>query len=315
MFKLPNQLPSRHAGVHELADFAEVMCCLDGQISLQGLSRYLVRMDDNDINEGCDDTEDIIHEKMDDVIFEMQRREEACAGGYPFTWKLSRNGGVIVFNADERSCIDAAVYVYLLLGTRLKMDRDRTHAGIDGTNLLEHLAEHVVGAFLGPKSKSFTFGTAAGGSFQDRVNALCRELGEGGRLREEEAKTAARAQDGGLDTVAWIPFADRQTGKLVVFGQCKTGTGWREHATRLQPRDFVDRWLTDPILVEPVRAHFVAEAISPEEWRRLSISAGLLFDRCRLVEYGAHLPEPVLADLAAWTSAARTWVAKAIAAA
>lgn len=315
MFKLPNQLPSRHANVRELADFAEVMCCLSGRISFQELSRYLVRADDNDINEGCDDTEDIIQEKVDDVISEMQRREEACAGGYPFTWKGRRNGGVIVFDTDGLRGSNAAVYIYLLLGTRLRMDRDRVHAGIDGTSLLEHLSGHVAGAFLGPKSKSFTFGTAAGRSFRDRVNALCRELGEGGGLREEEAVSAAQARDGGLDTVAWIPFADRQAGKLVVFGQCKTGTGWRDRATRLQPRDFVDRWLTDPILVEPVRAHFVAEAVDPEEWRGLSISAGLLFDRCRLVEYGTHLPEPVLADLAAWTGAARAWVTEAMEAA
>ncbi len=207
------------------------------------------------------------------------------------------------------------MYIYLLLSTRLNMAQNRIHAGIDGAALLERLAEHVVEAFLGPRSKSFAFGTAAGGSFRDRVDALCRELGEGGGVRPTEEGAAARANDGGLDTVAWIPFADGEAGKLIVFVQCKTGTEWRNQVTRLQPGDFVNAWLRDPMLVQPVRAHFIAESIGREEWRQLSISAGLLFDRCRLVEYSRHLPEPTLADLTAWTNAVRQWVLEAMMAA
>ncbi len=158
------------------------------------------------------------------------------------------------------------------------------------------------------------FGTAAGGGFRQRVAALCSALGEGGGLRGRQGQTVP-AQDDGLDVVGWIPFADNEAGKLIVFGQCKTGTGWQDRTSDLQPLDFAKKWLDDTFPVEPVRAHFVAESVARRKWRHLSISGGLLFDRCRLVEYSAHLPELVSADLTAWTDAARKWITESMGAA
>jgi len=310
MFKIP-QLPSRHSDVHELADFVELRCYLYGQTSSQEISRYLVREDDNQGYEGCDDSEDIIHDKMVEVIEEIDRRESACAGGYPFGRKQGRNGEVIVLDDERRNGSPGIVYLYLLLATRLHMNRPK-YAGLDGTKLLERLSQCVIEAYLGSKSKSFLFGTAANRSFPDRVEELCASLGEGGGLTTQAEAEAGQAQDGGLDVAAWIPFADGQESKLIVFGQCKTGTDWRKHMHRTRLVDFAKIWLRVPIPAEPVPAHFVAESIGESDWRKLALSSGLLFDRCRLVEYGGGLLEPVLADLRAWTEAARRRAAEAM---
>jgi len=314
MFKLPDRLPSRHAGVQELADYAEFLCWRNGQISSQEISRYLVRIDDNDINEGCEDTEDIIYDKMDDVFAEIQRREKACTGGYPFIWKKARNGQVLCFDTHTSCKPQLVAYIYLLLSTRLNMSRNHKHAELDGALLLEHLSTHVLKTFLGSKSRSMNFGTATGGGFRERLATLCRELGEGGGLRDMHGEPV-QARDGGLDIVGWIPFADEEQGKLIVFRQCKTGTEWHGQTSTLQPLDFAKKWLGDTFPVEPMRAHFVAESIDRGRWRQLSISAGLLVDLCRRVEYAAHRPAQVAADRIAWTGAVRQWVPAAMRAA
>ena len=188
------------------------------------------------------------------------------------------------------------------------MGDNRMHANLDGTQLLERLSAHVLKAFLGPKSRAMIFGAAAGGGFADRVKKLCQALGEGGALRDGEPG-GSRAQDGGLDVVGWIPFADGQGGQPILFGQCKTGTRWHESLTRLQPASFAKQWLTEQFLVDPLQAHFIAESIDRQRWREHSIAGGLLFDRCWLSEYGQGVAEPLSGDIAAWTEAALEWLA------
>ena len=275
--------------------------------------KYLIRIDDNDINGGINDTDEIIQNIIDDVMLEIERRLNACAGGYPFEWKNERNNEMLTLHANTYQDAAKLTYIFLLLSNRLDMSVNRTHAEIDGTALLERVSKNVLRVFLGPGSQSMRFGTSGRGGFQTRLRSLCKALGEGGGLRNRGSEHI-HAQDGGLDVVGWIPFADGRPGKLIVFGQCKTGTGWREHLSRLRPLEFSKKWLSEPILVEPIRAHFIAESVGVQEWNDLAISAGLLFDRCRLVEYGADLPETLFADLAAWTDAARRWVTEAMAA-
>lgn len=311
MFKLPERFPNRHSGTHELADYVEASCLIKRNISSGEIVKYLIQIDDNDINSGINDADEIIQNIIDDVMLEVERRFDACAGGYPFVWRRERNNEILTLHTDAYRDAAMLTYIYLLLSNRLDMSVNRVHAEIDGTALLERVSKNVLGGYLGPCSRSMRFGTSGSGGFRERLRALCEALGEGGGLRNRGAGRI-HAQDGGLDVVGWIPFADGRAGKLIVFGQCKTGTGWRDHLSKLRPLEFSKKWLSEPILVEPIRAHFIAEAVDDDEWNDLAISAGLLFDRCRLVEYGANLPEPLLTDLAAWTGAAREWVAEAM---
>ena len=113
-------------------------------------------------------------------------------------------------------------------------------------------------------------------------------------------------QDGRLDVVAWIPFGDELPGKLIGFGQCKTGTNYRDDLTELQPDGFVQKWMRSSLIVPPVRMFFVSEALgtTPEERFEDSVDAGLLFDRCRIVDLSNGVDEEVLQAVQQWTSAA-----------
>jgi hypothetical protein len=200
------------------------------------------------------------------------------------------------------------VYRYLLLSTRLNMGVNRSHGGIDGTETFERLSPHILTAYLGiDATESLVFGTAQRGTFGDKVNDLCRCIGEGGGYVDRNGRGAS-TNDGGLDTAAWKPFADRQPGKLILFAQCKTGTSWRTDATRLRPETFVDRWFIDPPLLRPIRAYCVAEAVPQNEWNLRVQDAGLLFDRCRIVSLSSSVPESLLEEIHLWTEAARKFV-------
>lgn len=117
---------------------------------------------------------------------------------------------------------------------------------------------------------AYIFGTSNRGSvnaFRNKVDTLCNELGEGARFRNLNGGPV-QAQDAGLDVVGWIPFLDATPGQLIVFGQCKTGTGWRNHTSGLDPARFNKLWMEAPFLVNPVRAYFVAEAVDGLEGKQ-----------------------------------------------
>lgn len=237
---------------------------------------------------------------------EIERRENACASGYPFELKLE--GTVLQCSILEPKEAQQIVYLYLLLSTRLNMKDNRTHAGIDGTSLMEHLSAYALKNYLGrDKAESFVFGTSSEGRFENKVNKLCRNLGEGSGYRSLD-KGPVKAKDGKLDTVAWIPFADRLPSQLIIFGQCKTGTTWRDTTSELQPKEFIKKWVREPFLVDPMRVFCVSEAVNRSIWKSNSVEAGIVFDRCRLVENCIELPEETLSNIRTWTLEAKKTV-------
>ena len=300
MFRLPS-LPSEKAEHHELADFAELLAWKNGSASAREIVAYLGRLDDNLDNIGCNDDEDETTNELDGVMLELDRRSKACGQGYPFALELA--GSVLRYvphATDPRS----DVYGYLLLATRLNMKSRSRHAGLDGTHLLEVLSAHVLRCYLGgERARSVVFGTAVKGGFAEKIGQLCKDLGEGGHFKNPDTASVDE-NDGGLDAVGWIPFSDRSRCQLIVFGQCKTGTTWREHTTKLRPEDFTRLWMRDAPLFPPLRAFFIAEAANQGHWCRDAIRAGLFFDRCRLVDFCEDLPVSILKKLQAWTLAA-----------
>ncbi len=299
MFKWP-ETPSPRAEANELADFAELEAWRHGSFSRTAFSKALVRLDDHDYTHGVPE-EDADHTVVEDAYLETERRRDACRDGYPFE---VADGGQVLRAMDVHGPREA-IYKYLLLATRLDMGSDRSHADIDGTQLLERLAAEVAKQYLGARAESLVFGTASSGNFAAKVRDLCRRMGEGdGYLNRDPKATVAR--DGKLDVVAWKGFADELRGKLIAFGQCKTGTHYRDGLQQLQPDAFCDKWMVSSPVVPPVRAFFVAEALSPDHWYSVSRDAGLLFDRCRIVDFADDVGTEVLGDIVAWTEAAAT---------
>lgn len=104
--------------------------------------------------------------------------------------------------------------------------------------------------------------------------------------------------------MVWKHFTDRLPGKLIAFGQCKTGTHYRDTLTQLQPDSFCRKWFRSSPAVVPVRMFFVAEALSRSNWYDTASDAGLLFDRCRIVDFCDNVQMTVLARMKGWTAAA-----------
>ncbi len=292
--------PSSKDEEHELADFAELLAIKNGSVSSREIVSYLSKLCDNHENVGCDDDESETTDEMEEVMAELDRRMKACGSGYPFT--LAHSGSTL---RHENGCTNprSTIYRYLLLATRLNMKSARVHKRIDGTKLLEDLSAVVIKNYLGSRSRSLVFGTAVSGGFAKKISGLCQELREGGQFKNPDIDDVDE-NDGGIDTVGWVPFSDRKRGQLIVFGQCKTGTNWRDETVKLRPDDFVRLWMSDPPLLTPIRAFFIAESAEQGHWVKHATKAGLLFDRCRLVDFSETVPKDLIEKIETWTCAA-----------
>ena len=301
MFKWPN-IPFPQASLHELADYAELLCWKEGGTSVTALSRALGRIAENEYSGGVPE-DDAVLDKAEQTYEELERRQEVCREGYPFA---IGSGGITLQLSKASNDIRHDVYKYLLLATRLNMNDSRYHAGIDGTLLFEELAAEIARGYFGNRAKSLVFGTAADDpNFEAKVNTLCAQLGEGVGFVGSDS-TDSDVKDGKLDVVVWKPFADKLDGQLIGFGQCKTGTNYKHFLQSLQPEGFCRKWLLRPPAVLPVRMFFIAEALSMSTGyrRNMSIDSGLLFDRCRIIDYCSEVDETIMLSLRSWMEAA-----------
>lgn len=303
MFKWPGS-PSAKADDHEWADFVELVSWRDGRMSAVDLTRHIGRLDEADYSDGGvqEQEEESVDILAEDVFAELERRAKVCAHGYPFS--IGNDGQSARFIGDGVGDAQHATYAFLLLATRLNMTADRVHGEIDGTALFEEMAAESARSYLGARSKSVVFGTAAqDAGFKEKVEDICTRIGEGDGFNDRGGD-GRRQKDGKLDVVAWTPFSDGLPGKLIVFGQCKTGTHFKDQLAQLQPDAFCRKWfLSQPALL-PVRAFFVSEALPRSRWRNTAVDAGLLFDRCRIVDFINGASDEVLDKVRAWTAAA-----------
>jgi hypothetical protein len=301
-FKLPSP-PSPGARPHELADFAELLAWDRGSTSAREIVRTLNQTDDNEQNVGCEDDEVENTESVDDVFLELEKRSRICGDAYPFQIRLGQR---LEHRQIDQNNKPAVVYRYLLLCTRLNMRDDKVHVGLDGTMLFEELSAAIMREYLGlDRSKAMVFGTSVAGGFATKMRELCDTINEGGSYKAVDA-SGADANDGDLDALAWTAFIDSNPGKLILFGQSKTGTTWHDQITQSRPTDFARKWFSNGYFwVEPVRTLCVAESIDPDRWQSLLIGGGLLMDRCRLVEMSHRIEAGLFNQIHRWTVSAK----------
>lgn len=302
--------PTSSAEEHELADFIELVSWRDGCMSAVELIQLLGRSDEPDYASDVPEDEpeyrsgvpeeDETDFRAQSAFAEVERRRNACAGAYPFA--LHNDGQSVRFDPKENDDRHA-VYLFLLLATRLNMKENRQHGGLDGTRVFEEVGAQSARCYLGPRAESLVFGTGAGGQFASKVEDLCRRLGEGDGFVDRYGG-GEKVKDDGLDIVAWTPFSDQQQSKVIIFGQCKTGTHFRDKLAELQPSTFWKSWWHSPPALAPTRTFFVAEALPRIGWGRIAAKAGLLFDRCRIVDFSEAISADVVEKVRTWTSKA-----------
>ncbi|OPZ23951.1 MAG: hypothetical protein BWZ03_00337 [bacterium ADurb.BinA186] len=302
-YKLP-ALPTPKADIHELADCLEILILKQQIASKLEFLGYLGDVIDNDIEDRERDEVEI-EERTAAVWAEIYRRIRNCGlGRYPF--KVSEDGNIVELD-PQISSENLELYLFLLLSTRLNMKKQHVQAGIDGTKLFERVSEIVAKNYLGDRAFSIVFGTGSEdiADFRGRVNNLCCRLGEGGGFQDRPGVDASSKNDDKLDVVAWKNFSDRRNGKLILWGQCKTGTNWEMHLTATRPSDFAAKWFRDCFAVEPVRIFLLTEAIGKEKWYEYSRMGGIVFDRSRIMDYSDNLPSSIKSDVKTWSEEAR----------
>jgi len=178
--------------------------------------------------------------------------------------------------------------------------------GIDGALVFESLCGEVGKNFFGENTELDVFGTskAAGSSFSARLKNMINRLGEG---RDSNEYPGSRPQDDKVDLVLWKGSSDKNTSKFIGFGQCKTGTSWITKLSELDPDIFCKKWFQTTPIVTPIKMFFCAQYFPRDQWIFYARTAGLIFDRFRIIEF---LPEEinplVLEEIENWYSGAET---------
>lgn len=296
-YKIPNT-PTYLSTPHEIADYLEILCILSGghYSTTEAHNQICYPSDEIVLDQNIQD--DDLNSLLQEALGEMDRRRNACKNRYPFK---TAQYSISLDNTVEKTFV--STYEYLLFATRLNMIDNKVMNGVDGTLLFESLSSEVARTYFGVSSKSLVFGTSVSGGFREKVEDLIKHLGEGGGYKDPEGSTHAE-KDGSLDVVVWTPFPDDHKGKLIGFGQCKTGTSWRMTEGSLVPEEFCRIYFLRQPFHVPVKLFFVAESFW-DDYEKIATKAGIIFERCRIMSFlPDSLPDNLISDINDWLSGA-----------
>lgn len=297
-FKIPHP-PTRNAPISDLSDFLELMCIANGQeYSIVNGTKKIAYGSDEIDNEGVESDDDVIYNKLQDALNEIDQRKQRSNNRYPFS---TTNNSVIINPNYNSKSNTYWCYLFLLFATRNNMSKDKVKKKIDGTLLFEELSALIVKEYWGDRSESFVFGTATSGGFREKIENVISKIKEGKNYKSPEGTTNDE-KDGGLDIVVWKHFADKRKSKLVGFGQCKTGTEWYSYLGSLvAPNAFCGTYLAETLVLDPVKIFFTSD-VCVSNYEKIVRSVGLLFDRCRLMDYLPNkIPQDLIRKIKTWT--------------
>ncbi len=281
-YKIGGQ-PSYRALQAEIADYMEVKCLLsrEGCFSIVEAAEDCGFVKDEDESDSIE-TDD--YSQFADALNQIDLRSDlSTSNKYPFVAETK-----MVSINENCSEYYRTLYAFLLFSTRWSMGGQRIVNKKDGTLLFEHLCKEVLAYYFGSYAKSMVFGTGANddlNNFEDKVKNMLKEFKEKGYQFKYPEGVRHYQKDGGVDLVVFTPFNDNKKGHFVAFGQCKTGTSWRDKLGQMNPRSFCALFLNPPLRFNPISIYMVSEAVD-DDWEILSSkTSGLLFDRTRIVQF------------------------------
>jgi hypothetical protein len=150
-------------------------------------------------------------------------------------------------------------------------------------------------------------------------------MGVGALKADPPASQVGRTKDGGVDVVAWRPFADQRPGVVIAYGQVASGLDWRDKAvTNDLHSDFLN-WMSDepalhylPLMFVPFVQHEDVrptakrsfDTVTKDRLSRLEKRLGVVVDRFRMTELlAAELTSP---DVTAAVAVSREWLQQLI---
>ena len=292
----------KHGQTSRIADFAEAQCLNrdDLSVSIEDISNDLERasLNDDDAQENHLEDADVTPEVVA-AFDDLEERPLHCGGDgafYPF--RLFGDGGQIAARNDCGERWHSLLYLFLLWLTLTKQK------ALDARALFERLCCEVARNYLGgdPAGKVSAIHFGESGNFAERINHLTENLGEGGGFREDSRDARTSPKDDGVDIVVHRRFADKRAGQLIGFGQCKTGRSYnRSGLNDVNIGGFMKTWLRGSVAVDPVRMFFLSDRIAGNEnMAQKCREAGILFDRCRVMEYAENVDSGLKAEIKNW---------------
>jgi hypothetical protein len=310
--------PKEDDALVKMADWVELTALLNANrtASKEDLKKALLREPDPS-EDGTFQTRRTTDERIEatvsDVFKELEDRVLACGSSSPripsYPFVLDRTLSVLTMQPNDIGSSNF-LYLFLLAVTRSNMSaRTRVIEKIDPTKVFEQLCAEVLLRFWGgvsDHSDVMIFGTAQSKiegvkRFQANIIKLSERLQEGDGWKV--GSQAPGGGDGGLDIAVWRRFRDKRPGGLVGFAQCKTGDHWADHLTKLNPRKFLDKYMKTVLAIEPIRLYLVPCRVSRHRWREHTLDGGLLFDRCRIVQYADSMNPATQAVCRKWLDA------------
>lgn len=292
-----NSIPSSKAYKEETADYWEVQAIKNQELPVSNLSilKLVSKEFDELDNNGLLSEEDLYDDTLVEVFDHIKDRKIFTNLNYPFTI----NRASIVFKGCQIE--SDYLYVFLLFATRFNMKTNRKHGGIDGADLFEEICVFVAKSYFGNNAEAIIFGTADKKGFEKKVNALIKKLGEGESFKNRNDNPPLKNDDS-VDIVVWKNFADNKKGKLIGFGQCKTGTtSWRSDIHKLKPTDFCTKWFYQNPVFEPLPIVFLTDTMN-DQYNFYSAQKGfLIFNRFRIMEYAKDaIPQEISRKVKVW---------------
>ena len=211
-------------------------------------------------------------EDIDTALRDLHRRTRWGDRLYPFV----KDGS----NLRRKAGIEPWPYLMLVL----LANRGLLANSVRGTagDLFEEICHLWLRAFLGSRGQTIRFDLSAPdrpSNFAHAVSWLADQLG----LRPGQGYTPTSRNDGGVDLVGWLPFADTSDTALVVLCQATVQVDFLSKATDIDPRLW-GKWIA--FLVEPARLLMVPHVVSrrSSQWTEVSDRGVALVDRRRFCE-------------------------------
>lgn len=293
-----DNIPSKRAYKEETADFWEIEAIRRrNYVSIIDINKIIAKEFDEFQHDGIDSEEDEFNMELEDIFLHLQERVDFTDRNYPFSFSAGYNS--LFFNGLTET--SDYLYLFLLLCTRFNMQTHKVQKGIDGTLLFEHICANTIRNFFGNNTQSYVFGTGVQGSFKAKINDFITKVGEGRSFKNSNFNPSTKNDDG-VDIVAWKDFADKKIGKLIGFGQCKTGTtSWRDGIHKLKPSQFCSNWLSMSPVFEPIPIVFLADTMNDEFNFYTAQKGFLVFNRFRIMEYGVlGLSSKIQSEMKDW---------------
>lgn len=275
-------LPDDPTNPLKLADWLELTALIapDGNASRGDLERSIRRASLNELRD-----DQAIELKTLEVFEEIEQRWKAAGLTYPFEIDY----GTLQTRSVWRQI---PVYTFCLC---------LSYFGSKGPGprkLFELVSSVAAKAFVYGDAIDFGFPRRSlSSSFAEAVSELCDLIGEGGRANREPTHGQ---KDAKLDLVAWRDFPDRDSNKLLMLGQCASGSDWEGKLRELNPRAFFANWTQETPTSPLISSIFVPHRIERHKWKNVArVAEAIIFDRCR-ISYWAHQTEFDYGDCIEW---------------